>query len=97
MCTTANDEPREKTKRKILGNDCQGRATYTPMMQASGFLYGETVGVFDTSYQRSLSPRRKEAGIVRLKRLWSCRQLAQGSNPFAFLIEHRIDYVEKGS
>ena len=35
------------TKGKLLGNDYQGRATYTSTMQAGGFLYGEGHGVRD--------------------------------------------------
>jgi hypothetical protein len=34
------------TKGKLLGNDYQGRATYTSTMQAGGFLYGEGHGAW---------------------------------------------------
>ncbi len=34
------------TKGKLLGNDYQGRATYTSTMQAGGFLYGEGHGAY---------------------------------------------------
>ena len=37
------------TKGKLLGNDYQGRATYTSMMQAGGFLYGEGHGLYMTA------------------------------------------------
>ena len=36
------------TKGKILGNDYQGRATYTSQMQPGGFLYGEGHGAYMT-------------------------------------------------
>ena len=36
------------TKGKLLGNDYQGRATYTSTMQAGGFLYGEGHGAYLT-------------------------------------------------
>jgi hypothetical protein len=49
MRTAANDPAKEKTKRKNLGTDYQGRATYTPMMQAGGFLYGERHGLHMTA------------------------------------------------
>jgi len=34
------------TKGKVLGNDYQGRATYTSEMQPGGFLFGEGQGVY---------------------------------------------------
>ena len=34
------------TKGKLLGNDYQGRATYTSTMQAGGFVYGEGHGAY---------------------------------------------------
>src|SRR6266852_6105966 len=37
------------TKGKLLGNDYQGRATYTSTMQAGGFVYGEGHGVYLTA------------------------------------------------
>jgi hypothetical protein len=37
------------TKGKILGNDYQGRATYTSKVQPSGFLFGEGQGVYMTA------------------------------------------------
>jgi hypothetical protein len=37
------------TKGKLLGNDYQGRATYTSTMQAGGFLYGEGHGAYITA------------------------------------------------
>jgi hypothetical protein len=36
------------TKGKLLGNDYQGRATYTSAMQGGGFLYGEGHGTYLT-------------------------------------------------
>ena len=38
-----------QTKGKLLGNDYQGRATYTSTMQAGGFLYGEGHGAYITT------------------------------------------------
>jgi hypothetical protein len=38
-----------QTKGKLLGNDYQGRATYTSTMQAGGFLYGEGHGLYITA------------------------------------------------
>src|SRR5690242_6973697 len=37
------------TKGKLLGNDYQGRVTYTSTMQAGGFLYGEGHGMYVTT------------------------------------------------
>jgi len=37
-----------QTKGNILGNDYQGRATYTSEMQPGGFLFGEGQGVYMT-------------------------------------------------
>ena len=37
-----------QTKGKILGNDYQGRATYTSEIQPGGFLFGEGQGVYMT-------------------------------------------------
>lgn len=37
------------TKGKLLGNDYQGRATYTSTMQSDGFVYGEGHGVYLTA------------------------------------------------
>lgn len=37
------------TKGKLLGNDYQGRTTYTSTMQAGGFLYGEGHGLYMTA------------------------------------------------
>lgn len=37
-----------RTQGKILGNDYQGRATYTSEMQPGGFLFGEGHGVYMT-------------------------------------------------
>ena len=36
------------THGKLLGNDYQGRATYTSTMQPGGFLYGEGHGIYLT-------------------------------------------------
>jgi len=38
-----------QTKGKILGNDYQGRATYTSEIQPGGFLFGEGQGVYMTA------------------------------------------------
>src|SRR5947207_15394532 len=38
-----------RTKGKILGNDYQGRATYTSEMQPGGFLFGEGQGMYMTA------------------------------------------------
>jgi hypothetical protein len=35
-----------QTKGKILGNDYQGRATYTSEVQPDGFLFGEGQGIY---------------------------------------------------
>jgi hypothetical protein len=35
-----------QTKGKILGNDYQGRATYTSEMQPGGFMFGEGQGIY---------------------------------------------------
>ena len=35
-----------QTKGKILGNDYQGRVTYTSEMQPGGFLFGEGKGIY---------------------------------------------------
>ena len=37
------------TRGKLLGNDYEGRATYTSTMQAGGFLYGEGHGAYITT------------------------------------------------
>ena len=37
-----------QTKGKLLGNDYQGRATYTSEMQPGGFLFGDGQGVYNT-------------------------------------------------
>ena len=38
-----------RTAGKILGNDYQGRATYTSQMQPGGFLFGEGQGIYMTA------------------------------------------------
>ena len=38
-----------QSKGKLLGSDCQGRATYWSEMQPSGFLYGEGQGMYMTT------------------------------------------------
>src|ERR1051326_7343625 len=44
--TTTKVEVSIHTRGKILGNDYQGRATYTSEVQPGGFLFGEGHGIY---------------------------------------------------